>query len=294
MRPTTCALIAGRVSAYLDHAVPEKEATAIKAHLGSCADCNAYLSQLRTTMDILSRRPGIEVPNALREAIAAHDANDEYLTEVFTSSTPQMLAVARAIDPEHAEDLVQNTWIDVLRSPVNGRVELTTLLTRLDALADQHRATDVDTDRPRDDLITEIARAEPDKDADTAELYYPGLYHQNPDLGDWVDAPNSWPGAAQILSPEDESTTEELFGVVDARAGRPALKRCRTPLPVRHRGNTRRSRDQHLATRPRERTPRPRSRQGLRASPSRHLLVRVRIDLIAVRSDARQPGRDMN
>jgi DNA-directed RNA polymerase specialized sigma24 family protein len=216
MRPTTCALIAGQVSAYLDHALPENEASAIKAHLSSCADCNTYLTQLRTTMDILSRRPGIEVPNALREAIAAHYANDEYLTEVFTSSTPQMLAVARAIDPEHAEDLVQNTWIDVLRSPVNGTVEVSTLLTRLDTLADEHRATDVDTDRPRDDLITEIARAEPDTDADTAELYYPGLYPQNPDLGDWVDAPNSWPGAAQILSPEDESTTEELYGVVDA------------------------------------------------------------------------------
>jgi DNA-directed RNA polymerase specialized sigma24 family protein len=103
-----------------------------------------------------------------------------------------------------------------LRSPVNGTVEVSTLLTRLDTLADEHRATDVDTDRPRDDLITEIARAEPDTDADTAELYYPGLYPQNPDLGDWVDAPNSWPGAAQILSPEDESTTEELYGVVDA------------------------------------------------------------------------------
>ena len=68
MRPTTCALIAGQVSAYLDHALPENEASAIKAHLSSCADCNTYLTQLRTTMDILSRRPGIEVPNALREA----------------------------------------------------------------------------------------------------------------------------------------------------------------------------------------------------------------------------------
>lgn len=215
MRTATCALIAGQVSAYLDHAVPEKEATAIKAHLDSCADCSTYLSQLRTTIDMLSRRPGIEVPNSLREALAAHETGDENLREIFTSSTPQLLAVAHAIDPEHAEDLVQNTWIDVLRSPVNGRVELTTLLTRLDALADQHRATDVDTDRPRDDLITEIARTEPDKDADTAELYYPGLYRQDPDLGDWIDAANSWPGAAQILSPEDESTTEELYGVVD-------------------------------------------------------------------------------
>ena len=68
MRPTTCALIAGQVSAYLDHAVSKNEASAIKAHLSSCADCNTYLTQLRTTIDILSRRPGIEVPNALREA----------------------------------------------------------------------------------------------------------------------------------------------------------------------------------------------------------------------------------
>lgn len=223
MRPTTCALVAGQVSAYLDHVVPENEATAIKAHLGSCADCSAYMAQLRTTIDILGRRPGTEVPDALREAVAAHDAGDEQLSEVFTSAMPQLLAVARAIDAEHAEDLVQNIWIDVLRSPLDGPVEPATLLARLDTLAERHRAADIDTDRPRDDLITEIARTEPDKDADTAELYYPGLYSQKPDLGDWVHAPNSWPGAAQILSPEDESTTEELYGVVDAAlAGLPA------------------------------------------------------------------------
>jgi DNA-directed RNA polymerase specialized sigma24 family protein len=215
-QPNTCALIAGQVSAYLDHAVPEKEAAEIKAHLDGCADCSAYLGQLRSTIDILGRRPGAEVPDALREAVAGHGAGDEQLTEVFASSLPQLLAVARAIDAEHAEDLVQNTWIDVLRSPLDGPVEPADLLARLDALAERHRAADIDTDRPRDDRITEIARTEPDKDADTAELYYPGLYSQKPDLGDWVDAPNSWPGAAQILSPEDESTTEELYGVVDA------------------------------------------------------------------------------
>ena len=216
MSSNTCTLIAGQVSAYLDHALPESEAAAIKAHLDGCADCGAYLAQLKATIDLLGRRPGTEVPAALREAVAAHDAEDEQLTEVFASSMPQLLALARAIDAEHAEDLVQNTWIDVLRAPPDGPVEPAALLARLDVLAERHRASDVDTDRPRYDRVTEIASAGPDKDSDTAELYYPDLYSQKPDLGDWIDSANAWPGAARILSPEDESTTEELYGVVDA------------------------------------------------------------------------------
>lgn len=47
------------------------------------------------------------------------------------------------------------------------------------------------------------------------ELFYPHFYSDGPDAGSWVQPPRSWPSET-ILSPEDDLTTTELHGVVDA------------------------------------------------------------------------------
>lgn len=160
-------------------------------------------AQLRTTLGVLRSRRSTEVPSALDESLAA--------------GGPQLLALAQAIDPEHAEDLVQTAWADVLER--SGSTELPAVLERLAELAERHRETDldtgVDTDPTREDRITEIADTGPDEDS-PAELYYPSFYEETSELGDWVESPNSWPDGARILGPDAEIDTEELYGVVDA------------------------------------------------------------------------------
>lgn len=159
-------------------------------------------TQLRTTLGVLRSRRSTEVPGALHQSLAA--------------GGPQLLALARAIDPENAEDLVQTAYADVLER--SGSAELPAVLERLAELAEEQRDTDLDTERVRDDRITEIADTGPDEDS-PAELYYPAFYEETTDLGDWVDSPNSWPDGARVLGPDAEIDTEELYGVVDAALG---------------------------------------------------------------------------
>lgn len=54
-----------------------------------------------------------------------------------------------------------------------------------------------------------------DPDADAGELFYPHFYVDGPDPGAWVQSPNSWPSGPRVLSPEEDLTTTELYGVVD-------------------------------------------------------------------------------
>ncbi|TDC53547.1 hypothetical protein E1212_05065 [Jiangella ureilytica] len=154
--------------------------------------------QLRTTLGVLRSRRSTEAPSVMDETLAG--------------GGPQLLALARAIDPVNAEDLVQTAYADVLER--SGSAELPAVLERLADLAVQYRDSDVDTERVREDRITEIADTGPDEDS-PAELYYPSFYEETTDLGDWVDSPNSWPDGARVLGPDAEIDTEELYGVVD-------------------------------------------------------------------------------
>ncbi len=158
--------------------------------------------QLRITLGVLRSRRSDEVPAGLHESIAG--------------GGPQLLALARAIDPGNAEDLVQTAYADVLER--SGSVELPAVLERLAELAEQQRGTDVDTEPVREDRITEIADTGPDEDSPD-ELFYPDFYEETIDLGDWVDSANSWPDGSRVLGPDAEIDTEELYGVVDAALG---------------------------------------------------------------------------
>jgi DNA-directed RNA polymerase specialized sigma24 family protein len=55
-----------------------------------------------------------------------------------------------------------------------------------------------------------------DPDADQAELYFPDLYGDGPAKGEWITPPIAWPTISQILTPDDETLTAELYSVVDS------------------------------------------------------------------------------
>jgi anti-sigma factor RsiW len=108
----TCIDAVSRASDYLDSVLDADEAAHLTEHLAGCVDCRTYLTQLRATIETLARRPGLEIPAGLREAIdgvnaGAGDGRD--LESAFAEYGPRLLALARAIDPSHAEDLVQGT-----------------------------------------------------------------------------------------------------------------------------------------------------------------------------------------
>jgi DNA-directed RNA polymerase specialized sigma24 family protein len=151
--------------------------------------------------------------------------------------------LARAADPTHADDLVQQTWdyfLSQVRTRTPRREELAAYLLRQAAT----RVTDDDDTREKwaDSVLAHHAHSssEPidgdlpagfeaygslrdlaelqvlDADADPAELLLPELYSDGSDVGSWVSPPTAWPAVTKFLGPEAEVETEELYGVVDS------------------------------------------------------------------------------
>lgn len=219
--PLTCEEIVRQASDYIDGALPATERSAVEDHLKTCDACSCHLSQLRTTINLLAKRPGV-VPEGLRQAI--DDAILDVDSRVAKSAGkavgehgPRLLALARALDDEAAEDLVQATWE---RALVEGPVAFTyqRLVEILLGAADSDRGNlVVDDVSPSggEGQLREGQLQELDPDADTAEVFYPHFYGDGPDAGSWVQPPRSWPSET-ILSPEDDLTTTELYDVVDA------------------------------------------------------------------------------
>lgn len=173
----TCESIVHRASDFIDGMLPEPERAAVEEHLETCDACACYMSQLRATVNLLAKRHG-----------------------------PQLLDLARSLNEEGAEDLVQATWE---RALLEGPGELSAQ--RLVHLL-MEEAERGETSIP----AGEGRLADLDPDADTAELFYPHFYGEGPDIGSWVEPPRSWPTEAGVLSPEDDLTTAELYDVVDA------------------------------------------------------------------------------
>jgi DNA-directed RNA polymerase specialized sigma24 family protein len=151
--------------------------------------------------------------------------------------------LARAADPAHADDLVQETWdyfLSQLRTRTPRREELAAHLLRQAA---RHVTDDEDTrEEWADSILAHHAHSssEPiegdlpagfevngslcdlaelqmlDADADPAELLLPELYSEGSDVGSWVSPPRAWPALTRFLGPEAELETEELYGVVDS------------------------------------------------------------------------------
>jgi anti-sigma factor RsiW len=53
----TCQELVELVTAYLDGSLPETDRRAFDEHLASCPGCDRYLTQFRTTIDLLGELP---------------------------------------------------------------------------------------------------------------------------------------------------------------------------------------------------------------------------------------------
>ena len=218
--PLTCEEIVRQASDFLDGALPATERGAVEDHLKTCEACSCHLSQLRTTINLLVKRPGV-VPESLRQAIdeAASGVDSRVAKaakEAECEHGMRLLAVADALDAGAVEDLVQTTWERALIEGA-GAFTYQRLVEILLDQADRDRANlsvDDTSASGGEDQLQEL-----DPDADTAELFYPHFYGDGPDAGSWVQSPRSWPSEPGVLSPEDDLTTTELYGVVDAALG---------------------------------------------------------------------------
>lgn len=111
--PLTCEEIVRQASDFLDGALPVTERGAVEEHLKTCDACSCHLIQLRTTIDLLGKRPGV-VTESLRQALdeaarGVDTAVAKTAGKAVGEHGPRLLALARALDDEAAEDLVQDT-----------------------------------------------------------------------------------------------------------------------------------------------------------------------------------------
>lgn len=217
-----CSDVAAYGSLALDQALPDSVMTDVAAHVRDCADCTSFIDQMAKTRALLGFRPGDTSPAQ----------NQEHL-----------LTLARAADPAHADDLVQETWDHFLTaSPgvLPSREDLAAYLLGhvdeharaeesenhawADSLLRHHRhhagdaaGPDPSTGAPAEVSLGRLADLDAlDPDADRAELYLPDLYEDGPDQGTWETPPVAWPTVSHLLTPDDETGTAELYSVVDA------------------------------------------------------------------------------
>ena len=202
MNPITCQAAVHAASDHLAGLLSDAERSALEDHLARCDGCSNFMDQLRSTVAVLGARPAVPLPDSLRSMVA-HPEGDR--VEALTAQLPHLYALAKALDANAADDLVQETLASALADPeadTTGSV-LAAALERLAA----ERGPDVESPA--------IPTAGSDPDADEAELFYPDFYTDGPDAGAWVDPPVAW-GEARVLRPDDDVVTAELYRAVDA------------------------------------------------------------------------------
>lgn len=236
-----CSSIAAHGSMALDGSLPLHVTSELAQHVRTCRDCATYLDQMATTSAIVGARAGRALGSTAAEGLRARAESNDPQSELARTQRV-LMKLARAADPAHADDLVQETWDHFLSessTTVPARGDLTQyLLDHLEnherdedaaaaAWADSllehhaHNAADLaESDQPSDPASYESLRTLADldvldPDADSAELYFPDLYDDGPDKGEWVSPPTAWPSVSRVLGPDDELQTEELYSVVD-------------------------------------------------------------------------------
>ena len=236
-----CGETVAHASLALDGSLRREDVRRLAHHAQSCDGCATYLGQLATTVGVLASRSAATISLAA-SAAARNEAPAEPETAIYQSHRA-LLAMARAADPSHADDLVQDTWdhfLDAPGSTTPKREQLSEYLLGLihrhaedhdvaddawaTSLVDHHPHNPADlaeTDLPADPASFADLRALADvdgldADADQAELLFPELYGDGPEVSQWSSPPVAWPSLARILSPEDEAETSELYSVVDA------------------------------------------------------------------------------
>ena len=245
-----CEEVARYGSLAFDGSLPLQGAAEIGEHLVSCDACTNYIDQVAKTIALTGLRQPVDRPPTVRELGGREEHGDaggapprDLATDAeLARAQGWLVALARAIDPADADDLVQSAWDHFLTADppsVRDRGQVAAFLimrarehARDDDARDQAWAADLvrhhphnpadlaETDLP-DPGATEDWRALADLDAldpdgERAELYLPDLYGDGPDRGEWSAPPTAWPTVANILSPEAEAETAELYSVLDA------------------------------------------------------------------------------
>jgi DNA-directed RNA polymerase specialized sigma24 family protein len=201
MRTITCEIAVRRASEQLIDLLPAEERIVLEEHFASCGQCSRLMDQLRTTIAVLRNRPGLDVPDVLRELVA--DADDSRSADLVRH-LPQLYSLAVALDPASADDLVQETISRALADPATDTSD-SALAATLAGLAGQRQPV---WEGPPTPPLGD------DPDADTPELFYPGFYNNAADAGSWIDPPVAW-GNTYVLQPDEELVTTEAYGVVD-------------------------------------------------------------------------------
>ena len=224
--------IVSLASLGLDGSLPADTAAHLAEHVRNCRDCAMYVQQMATTKALISAR-------ALRNDDQAAVSGQE----VSAQANRALVAVARASDPAHADDLVQEVWdhfLGLAQGALPNRGELLEYLLQhldehqsqedsetevwADSLLHRHRHNPADfgeLDLPSDPgaqhSIRELADLDQlDVDADTAELYFPDFYDDGADSTTWGSPPTAWPTLTRILGPAADLSTAELYVQVDA------------------------------------------------------------------------------
>lgn len=188
--------------------LPQSDTEVVREHLNSCPDCRLFADQVETVADLVGSRAPTEVPDNLSVLFDGVGDSPDDLADTVRS----LYRLAATLDPDAPEDLVQQTLLAALEQGP-GALELSTLA---QDLTDRSFGDPGPVVRSLNDYetTTELRRAAPDSDGDTAELFYPDFYDAGPDAGRHVDTPNRW-GPANTLSTEDDVFTADLYGVLD-------------------------------------------------------------------------------
>lgn len=237
-----CSNVASYGSLALDQSLPRTATIEIGNHINECGDCANYIDQIAKTRALLGFHPGDPAVPGSKPAKLSPMPGSEYASRSFIQNQSHLMTLALAADPAHAEDLVQETWDHFLSaspSTIPTREDLAAYL--LEHLSEHAREEEIEnqvwadsllrhrhnpadlaeTDLPADPGAEESLRTLAeldtlDPDADRAELYFPDLYGDGPDKGEWITPPIAWPTISRILTPDDETQTAELYSVVDS------------------------------------------------------------------------------
>ncbi len=238
-----CSAVVSYGSLALDRSLPRSATIDVASHIAACGDCATYLDQMAKTRALLGLHPGDPAAPGSQPSAPSHLPDSENPSRSLVQAQGHLMTLALAADPAHADDLVQETWDHFLTAPssaIPSREDLAAYLLEhvtehvreeeadhqawADSLLRHHRHNPADlaeTDLPADPGAEENLhilgdRDALDPDADQAELYFPDLYGDGPGKGEWITPPIAWPTISQILTPDDETLTAELYSVVDS------------------------------------------------------------------------------
>jgi RNA polymerase sigma factor (sigma-70 family) len=245
-----CDDVARYGSFAFDGSLQLQGAAEIGEHLVSCDTCTNYIDQVAKTIALVGLRgPTNRAPNVheLDRLNASRDdagqsPRDLDSEAALARAQSYLVTLARAIDPSHADELVQSAWDHFLTDQprsMRDRGELDSFLVRRarehvrdDDARDQAWAADLVRHHPHNAAdLAETDLPDPgshedwrsladldalDPDGERAELYLPDLYGDGPDKGEWSAPPSAWPSVTRLLSPEAEAETAELYSVLDA------------------------------------------------------------------------------